>query len=121
MDDRLEKALEFSNFRLILITRQKSLKTLLHNKLLLNYNSGLFRIDMTLISYINSLIEGKQKECIVLDINDIPIKIENLSDFKDKINENYQKSLNQYYKQYEKLMEAREIRKVIDWDEIPTN
>lgn len=117
MDKRLEEALEFSNFRLILATRQKNLKTLLDNKLLLSYNNDLFRIDMNLICYINSLIIDNVDECIILSTNDIPIKIKDLKDFKIKINEKYQKSLKQYYNQYKKLQDAREIRKVIDWDE----
>ena len=117
MDKRLEQALNFSNFRLILATRQQSLKVLLNNKLKLSYNGGLFKIDKELIMFISSIGNEKGKDCILLDINDVPIKIVDLTDFFNKIKIIYHKAMNQYYQSYQKLEEARAIRKVIDWDE----
>lgn len=117
MDKRLENALEFSNFRMILSTRQENLKTLMNNKLMLNYEGGLFRIDKELITFLNVLIESKEKEFIFIDTNDIPIKITDLEEFALLATQQYVTTLNQYYKNYQKLNEAREIRKVLDWDE----
>lgn len=117
MDKRLEQALNFSNFRLILATRQKSLKVLLNNKLKLSYEEGLFKIDQKLITYLSVLLVSGIEDCILLDINDVPIKINNLKDFLDKVLQTYDKAINQYYQSYQKLEEARSIRKVIDWDE----
>ena len=117
MDKRLEQALEFSNFRMILSTRQENLKVLLKNRLILSYKGGLFNIDSKLIGLINSLIVGGEKKFIFIDNNDLPILIENLSDFWDTVISKYRDSLERYYKSYEKLKEAREIRKVIDWNE----
>lgn len=117
MDKRLEKALEFSNFRMILSTRQENLKTLMNNKLMLNYKGGLFKIDKELLTFLDILIESKEKEFIFIDSNDIPIKITNLEEFARLASNQYVTTLNQYYKNYQKLNEAREIRKVLDWDE----
>lgn len=117
MDKRLEQALEFSNFRNILSTRQENLKVLLKNRLLLTYGGGLFNITPELIGLISSLLVGGVKEFIFIDKNDIPILIENLSDFWNKVISKYKDSLSKYYKSYQKLDEAREIRKVINWDE----
>jgi len=117
MDKRLEQALNFSNFRLILATRQQSLKILLNNKLKLSYENGLFKIDQKLITYLSVLLISGIEDCILLDINDVPIKITNLKDFLDKVLQTYDKAMNQYYQSYQKLEEARDMRKVIDWDE----
>ena len=116
MDTRLEKALEFSNFRMILATRQENLKLLMNNKTMLNYEGGLFKVDKELITFVE-VIMVTEKEFIFIDTNDIPIKITNLGDFRDKLIEQYKKALEQYYQSYQKLSEARNIRKVIDWDE----
>lgn len=117
MDKRLEKALEFSNFRMILSTRQENLKTLMNNKLMLSYGGGLFKINYELISFLTIIVMGGGKDLILIDENDIPIKIEEPEDFVTKATEQYEKAVAQYYNSYQKLSEAREIRKVIDWDE----
>lgn len=117
MDKRLEQALEISNFRLILATRQENLKVLMDNKLNLNYEGDIFQVSRELISFVSFLLLGGSKDCILIDKNDIPIKIKNLEDFANKAGARYEKALAQYYNSYQKLNEAREIRKVIDWDE----
>ena len=117
MDKRLEQALDFSNFRMILTTRQENLKTLMNNKLMLSYGGGLFKVDKELISLVILILMGGGTEAILIDENDIPIKITTLKDFGEKAKEKYEKALEQYYNSYQKLSEAREIRKVIDWDE----
>ena len=117
MDKRLEKALDFSNFRMILLTRQANLKVLMNNKLMLNYGGGLFKVDKELISFVALALLNKNRNPIFIDENDIPIKIENVEDFAEKATAKYDKALEQYYNSYQKLNEAREIRKVIDWDE----
>lgn len=117
MDKRLEQALDFSNFRMILLTRQENLKVLMNNKLMLNYGGGLFKVDKELISFIGIILLNENKNVILIDTNDIPILIEDLKDFAEKASAQYEKALGQYYKSYQKLNEAREIRKVIDWDE----
>ena len=117
MDKRLEQALEFSNFRMILTTRQENLKTLLNNKLMLSYGGGLFKVDKELISFVGVLLINGHTETMIIDTNDIPILIEDLEEFANKLSDQYGKAMDQYYNSYQKLSEAREIRKVIDWDE----
>jgi len=117
MDKRLEKALDFSNFRMILLTRQENLKVLMNNKLMLNYGGGLFKVDKELISFVALALLSKNRNPIFIDENDIPIKIEDIEDFAEKAAAKYDKAIEQYYNSYQKLNEAREIRKVIDWDE----
>lgn len=117
MDTRLEKALQFSHFRMILATRQENLKLLMNNKSMISYEGGLFKIDKELISFVEALISTKIKEFIFIDTNDIPIKITNLIDFKEALILQYGNALEKYYQNYQKLSEARNIRKVIDWNE----
>jgi len=117
MDKRLEQALDFSNFRMILTTRQENLKMLMNNKLTLSYGGGLFKVDKELFSFVGMLRLNGINEFILIDENDIPIKIEDLSEFAEEMIVKYESALTQYYNSYQKLSEAREIRKVIDWDE----
>jgi hypothetical protein len=117
MDKRLEQALDFSNFRMILLTRQENLKMLMNNKLMLNYGGGSFKVDKELLTFVSVLIINGKNETVIIDTNDMPILIEDLEDFANKASAQYGKAIEQYYNSYQKLNEAREIRKVIDWDE----
>ncbi len=117
MDKRLEKALDFSNFRMILSTRQKNLTVLMNNKLLMSYENSFFKVDKELVSFVRLLIEGGAEEFVFLDTNDIPILVTDLPKFGIKAFERYKSVLDQYYESCQKLNEAREIRKVINWDE----
>jgi len=117
MDKRLEQALDYSNFRLILSTRQENLKLLLKNKLILNYEGGVFEVDRDLISFLFVLVASEVKSFIFIDRNNVPIYVEDLSEFFKKTIETYKNALSNYYKSYKKLSEAREIRKAADWNE----
>lgn len=116
MDKRLEKALEFSNFRMILTTRQKNLEFLMNNKLILSYGGGVFKVNKELISFTKTLIDLDEHEFVFIDSNEMPILITDIPQFLKESIEKYRKALEQYYQSYQKLSEARKIRKVIDWN-----
>lgn len=115
MNDRLEKALDFANFRMILSTRQKNLKKLFDNKLLFHYDSGIFKAVPEFLTFIDT-IRKTEESFIFIDQNDTPILIEDLKAFYQEALDKYKTSLSQYYESYQKLTEARDIRKALDWD-----
>ena len=51
---------------------------------------------------------------MILDKNEIPIKIENLSQFLEDISSLYFEAVNEYYNDYEKLRSSRKIEKVLE-------
>lgn len=116
MEKRLEQALDYSNFRLVLATRQVNLKVLLKNRLILSYAGGFFDVDINLISFLYSLISMEKTEFVFIDKNDVPILVKDLSEFLNECVEKYEDAIYKYYVAYEKLQEAREIRKVLEWD-----
>jgi hypothetical protein len=118
MDARLEKALDFSNFRMIIATRQKNLKSLFENKLILYYEGGIFKVTTEFLSFLVTIImREKQDGFIFIDQNEIPIYIKDLDDFYNEAFKKYKSAIKQYYDSYQKLSEAREIRKALDWDD----
>lgn len=118
MDERLERALDFSNYRMILSTRQKNLKTLFENKLLFHYESGIFKADKEFLTFVFLIQKNplNREGYIFIDQNDTPILISDLQEFYKLIDERYSTSLKQYYESYQKLSEARDIRKALDWE-----
>lgn len=117
MDSRLENALDFANFRTILSTRQKNLKRLFDNKLLFHYNSGIFKATPEFLAFLVTVIMRERQDGFVfIDQNDTPIHITDLDDFYNEAFNKYKTALVQYHESHQKLTEAREIRKAVDWE-----
>ncbi|NBP57205.1 hypothetical protein EBU71_11865, partial [bacterium] len=86
MDERLEKALEFANFMVSLNNQKRSLKEKYYTDCVYYHNGGTFKITKELITFIKALLDlDNNEQVIVIDDNDLPIRIENLKHFLDDI------------------------------------
>ena len=116
MSTRLTKALEFANYRITINNQQAQLKAKTQNLLSYSINGGTFTIDIPLITFCKQLIEEDQKEVVLLDIYNNPIKVD-VGKFYDEIHSRYFEVTNDYYVEYEKLRKARKVHKVLDLNE----
>ena len=112
--ERLERALEFSNTMQTFNLNKNNLKVKTQN--LLNYSSsgGTFKVSQELINFINMIVVSVKYEVILLDKNDIPIKIEDTKKFLEDISSLYFEVINEYYNDYQKLRSSRKIEKVLE-------
>lgn len=112
--ERLERALEFSNTMQTFNLNKNNLKVKTQN--LLNYSSsgGSFKVSQELINFINMIVVSGKDEVILLDKNDIPIKIEDTKKFLEDISSLYFEVINEYYNDYQKLRSSRKIEKVLE-------
>ena len=69
MDDRLEKALEYSKYRISLFNRKEDLKIKVKAMLTYAHNGGLFNIDQSLITFVELLVRQERDRMILIDIN----------------------------------------------------
>ena len=113
-DERLEKALEFANYRQTLFNQKKILQDTCEAQLSYAYNGGTFKIDQTLIAFINSFLAEGKEEMVVLDTNKTPIKITDLKQFQDDVTSKYFEVTNEFHKQYEELQNSRKVEKLVD-------
>jgi hypothetical protein len=114
VDDKLAKALEASNYRLTLNIQRENSKLKLKTHLTYSINGGIFKISQDFISFIFALSQGRQ-HAVVLDINDNPIKIDDLSDFYEEILSIYQEGMNEYLAEFEKFKSLRTTTKLTTW------
>ena len=119
MDDRLKKALEFSNYQHTFVSKQKLLKEKVETKLTFGYNSGVFRIDRELLTFIEIISSKGRDSIVLLDINNSPILIANLEEFKSEIFDRYFEATNEYHLEYEKLKKSRSVEKLLSvWPKV---
>jgi hypothetical protein len=114
MDERLEKALEISNYMVTLNNQTRILKEQYKENLVLYYKGGQFSITRELISFCQSLLSLKQESTIIIDDNDIPVECEDLQEFTNAILNNYQSYSNRFLTEYNKLMNERSVESIMN-------
>ena len=111
---RLEKALDFSNTMQTFNLAKNNLKVKTQNLLSYSTNGGTFRVTQDLIGFMNFVVSSGKTETILLDKNDIPIKIDDTEKFLEDISSLYFETVNEYYNDYQKLRSSRKIEKVLE-------
>ena len=114
MDDRLKAALEFSNFKQSFSTKIKQLKEKIDANLTYGHNGGIFKIDRSLLTFVDALSHTGRSSSVILDHNENPIMIEDLSSFKDEIFDRYFSATNEYYNEFQQLKKSRSVERLLD-------
>jgi len=117
VEDRLRRALEFSNYRQTLHIQRENVKQRYNSQLQLIVNSGIFYADRELISFVNALIETKNDSAVVIDSKNNPINIENLKEFREDLLEAYHQASNELYAEHRRLKKSRNVKAIIEWDQ----
>ena len=115
MEEEYKKALEFSNYRQTLNIQRKTLKEKIDAKLTFGYNGGIFKIDRTLLTFVEMLInKGRSENVVLLDINDNPVIVEDLNVFKEDIFDRYFQSTFEYMEEYKKIKKSRSVEALVE-------
>jgi len=109
MDERLEKALEFSNF-LETQNNQKRIFLKQYKDNLIHYAYGYkFTVSTQLINLLSVLLETEQEQIVVLDDNEIPVVIDNPKEFMKDIVGVYIFASRKYAKDYDDIRQNRSV------------
>ena len=115
MDDRLQKALEFSKYRIGLFNRKEDLKLKVNNMLVHSYNGGIFRASQELITFLKLLLDQERTRVILIDENGNPIEVTDLQSFFDDIFSKYFEATNYYHLEYSNLRTARAVKSIYEF------
>jgi hypothetical protein len=114
MDERLEKALEFSNYMTTLNNQKRILLEQYQQNLVHYCNGGQFSITQELISLCQSLITLEQETVVLVDDNSQPIEIDPLEDFLQDILSVYANASNKYLTEYENIKKNRSVQGLVE-------
>jgi hypothetical protein len=108
MTKNLEEIIELSDKMLSFRTQRLYIKEKFEAAVIFGNSGGIFRIDQSLISYVKTLIDfGKKDNVVILDMNQNPIMISDLSEFLKDIIDRYMSALGRYYSEYQELQSTR--------------
>lgn len=114
MDERLEKALNISNYMVTLNNQKRLLSEQYHENLIYYYNGGQFSVSQQLISFCQTLVNLEQDQTVLIDDNGIPIEIESLKPFVENLVTTYFEAANRYLLEYTKLKNQRSVESIMD-------
>lgn len=118
MDERLEKALDFSNYMVTLNNQKRMLKEQYHENLVYFKNGCQFTVNKELITFVGLLVDkGNDTDIVLTDDNDVPTNISNLKEFYEEIIDIYFTASNQYLQSYNELKKKRRVEKLIDYEQ----
>lgn len=115
MDERLEKALAFSQFRATIENRRIAIRRRFESMLMVHHDNGMFRADATTISFIDTLIQAGNEDAVLVDEKYNPIEVKSLTELKDKLVNAYFEATNEYMSEVKSLAKARDVKKAMNW------
>jgi|TARA_R110002124_G_scaffold85363_1_gene221451 hypothetical protein len=114
MDERLAKALEFSNF-LETQNNQKRIFLAQYKENLVHYAHGhKFTVTQELINFVHVLSKVSPVGAIVLDDNNIPLSIPDISEFMKEIVIVYLFASRKYATDYATIKQNRSVQGLVD-------
>jgi hypothetical protein len=114
MEERLQKALEFANYRQTLNNQLHKVKIRAEGLLMISKNGGNFDVNQELIAFLDYLVRAGITEVALLDSNKVPVHIDNIADFLKEVTTRYFEVTNDYLKAYKKIRQARNVKTVLD-------
>jgi len=115
MDDRLSKALEFSNYRITIENQKKALKARVSTLQTFMHQEGVWTADLATISFIHTLISSGETSSIIQDTRGNPVQVDDLAEFLKLLISTYNMAMNELSVEFNKLSKARNIKKLMDW------
>lgn len=114
MDERLEQALDFSNYMVTLnnqrrVIHEQFLETCVHY-----LNGGKFSITRDLITFCQTLRDNQQDNAILIDDNNSPVEVEDLQSFLDEILNIYFTTSYEYLDEYNKIKKNRKVEGLVN-------
>jgi len=117
MDERLQKALDFSNY-MVTFNNQKRALAEKYNQDLLYYHLGAqFTVTKELINFCHTLVSTDNTEVVLVDDNGSPVQITDLENFHANILDVYFTASNEYYNEFVNLKKKRSVSKLVEIDE----
>lgn len=114
MEERLQKALEFANYRQTLNNQLQKLKIRSEGMLIFAKNGGSFTINRELIGFLDYLERIGLSEAILLDDNNVPVQIINISEFLKEVTGRYFEVTTDYLKEYQEIRKSRNVKTILD-------
>lgn len=115
MDERLQKALEFSNYTATINNQKRNIKNRFAQLQIVHYKGGVFLANQQTIAFIKAMIDSNHTSGILIDSKDNPINVSNFEDLLSNLMSSYFSATQEYDAEYAKIRKSRNIKTAMDW------
>lgn len=114
MDDAIQKAYDIANYMQSLASQKHILKEEYNQNLIVYHNGGIFKADQTFISFVKVLADLSDSDhAVLVDVNQTPIDIANISLFLTTLVSTYTEASNRYYTKFSELKKSRSVESLM--------
>jgi adenosine/AMP kinase len=93
-------------------------KKIIHEEYLQNcvyfFNGATFKVNRELINFVKTLIDLGHSDSVLIDDNNFPIDVADLTTFLESILSVYASATNAYQTQYQKIKDSRSVESLLD-------
>lgn len=114
MDERLEKALEFSKYMATLNNQKRIIQEQFLENCVHYINGGKFSVNRELITFCYTLLQNNQTGAVLIDDNDAPVEVSDLQKFLDDILNIYFTNSFEYLDKYNEIKKNRTIEGLVN-------
>ena len=113
MDDRLNNALAFANYRLTLQVQRQNIDARVAAALLFSHQNAIFKATTSLVAFADYKVRNPDAPMYVDDQSGNTIKIESPADFLKQVSETYDSAMSLKQAEQQKLKAARTTAKIV--------
>jgi hypothetical protein len=114
MDSKIEKAFEAASLMATFNSQKRLLEEEFAQTLLYYYKGGTFVASEQRLSFLSALKNEKVESIVLLDDNNAPIAVENISEFFDNLFSHYKEATNLFYYKYKKITSSKTIESILN-------
>lgn len=118
MEDRLQQAIEFANYKQTLNNQLHKARIRAEGLLMLAENGGKFTINQQLICFVDFLVRQEYTTSTLLDDNKLPVHIADTTAFLEKITTRYFEVTNDFLKESLLIKKSRNVKSILDLGDI---
>ena len=115
MDERLQAALDFSNYTATINNQKRNAKNRFQQLQIVHHIGGVFVADHLTISFIKTMIDMGHTSGVLIDSKDNPINVKDFNDLLEKLSSAYFSATTEYEAEFAKIKKARNIKTAMDW------
>lgn len=114
MDERLEKALDFSNYMVTLNNQKRLLIEKFYQDIIFYYKGAQFTVNKELLCFCDMLCQRDQDNTVLIDDNNMPTYIDSIDEFLEIALDIYFKASNNFLNSYNSLKKNRSIENLVE-------
>lgn len=118
MEERLQKALDFANYRQTLNNQLHKLKLKTESMCMIAEAGGKFTVDRDLICFLDYLVKNGYTEAPMLDDNKSPVYITDTAAFLKRLTDRYFEVTNDYFRESQSIKKSRNVNSVLDLKDV---